>query len=142
MMHFLAIDPGKTTGWASFTKEGDLIATGKIRGHDEFLDWLEEQEAKEIILERYRNRVGGKSTAINAWSENETSQLIGAIKRVARKSGIKVHEQNASDGLAFGLRFLGVYGTYYRGGKRIKHVPDDISALAHGTYYMRKNVKK
>lgn len=141
-MHFLAIDPGKTTGWAAFDEEGTFLAMGKIKGHDAFLDWLEEQDAKEFIVERYRNRIGGKATGINAWSENETSQLIGAIKRVARKSGASVHLQNASDGLAFGLRFLGIYSTYYSGGRRIKHVPDDISALAHGTYYMRKNVKK
>ena len=136
--YYLAIDPGGTCGWAAFDEAGILIGMGKIKGHDEFLDWLEDQTPKEYIVERYRNRIGGRGAAVHAFSENNTSQVIGAIKRVAKKRGIIVNLQDPSPGLSFGLRFLGIYTKYYSGTKNIKHVPDDISALAHGTYFLRR----
>lgn len=129
-MHYLAIDPGVTTGWAAFDKDGGFITFGEIKGEDNFLDWLEEQEFKEIILERYRSRPG----AINAWSKGETQQHIGAIKRIAKKRGVTVNEQDPSPALAIGLRFIGMSETY-----KGKHVPDKISALAHGEYFLRKH---
>lgn len=129
-MHYLAIDPGDNTGWAAWDEHGNLINCGTVRGQDAFLDWLEEQNPSEVILEAYRNRPG----AVNAWDKGPTQQLIGAIKRILRKKSIPVHEQDPSPCLSIGLKFLGV-SKQYEG----KHVPDQISALAHGTYYLRKN---
>lgn len=136
MKYYLSIDPGGTTGFALFDSAGMLVKMGKIKGGDKFLDQLEEM-VKEYefitwILEAYRNRPG---TTHSNWSKNETSQHIGAIKRIARKAGIPVHEQEPSPCLPIGLKFLGMGSTY----KKDEHVPDDVSALAHGTYYLRKN---
>lgn len=128
-MEYLAIDPGKRTGWAAFNELGLPTAFDMIEGEDEFLDWLEEQNPKKIIIERYRNR-GGR---INGFSDMPTSQHIGAIKRIARKKGVEIIEQDPSPALVIGLKFLGLHSTYQG-----KHVPDKISALAHGTYYLRK----
>lgn len=133
-MEYLAIDPGLTTGWASFDHEGKPLGFDEIKGYDEFLDWFEEQSPGLIIIERYRNRGG----AINGFSDMPTSQHIGAIKRIARKKKVPIIEQDPSPCLSVGLRFLGLYATY-----RGKHVPDKVSALAHGTYYLRKQgIKK
>ena len=131
---YLAIDPGKTTGYAYFDEEGKLLMSGKVTGEDTFLDQLEllVPNIKVIIMEAYRNRPG-KANVHNNWSKNETSQHIGAIKRIARKAGIEVVEQEPSPCLAIGLKFIGM-GEKYAG----KHVPDDISAQAHGTYYLRQ----
>lgn len=129
-MYYLAIDPGQTnTGWASFDEQGAIIEMGVIRGQDEFLDWLEEQDLKEAIIEQYRNRGG----FTNSFSTMPTSQHIGAISRILRKKRIPIHFQDPSPALSIGLRFLGMHTTY-----RGKHVPDQISAAAHGTYYLRK----
>lgn len=132
---YLAIDPGKNTGYALFDDKGLSKYMGVIKGEDKFLDELElmvtSQPVKIIILEAFRNRPG---TAHSNWSKNETSQHIGAIKRIARKAGITIVEQEPSPCLVIGLKFLGL-GETYKG----KHVPDEVSALAHGTYYLRKN---
>jgi len=134
-MTYLAIDPGENIGWARFDDQGQLEGMGEINGHDKFLDWLEEQTGiKVYIVESYRSRPG----KINSWSRLPTVQLIGAIKRVARKRGIKVVEQDPSPCLSIGLRFIGMHTTY-----KGKHVPDQVSALAHGTYYLRqKGIQK
>jgi hypothetical protein len=134
-MTYLAIDPGKTTGWARFDSEGKLTAFGKIKGEDKFLDWLEEENGIEVaVIEQYRNRPG---TQINTWSTGPTQQHIGAIRRVCRKRGWTVHFQEPSPCLDIGLRFLGLRDTY-KGRDWQKHVPDDVAALAHGTYFLRK----
>jgi hypothetical protein len=127
---YIAIDPGKTTGYAVFNASGFLIDMGKTTGEDKFLDWLEEQDCKIVIIEQYRNRGG----FTNSFSDMPTSQHIGAISRIARKKKWVIVLQEPSPALVQGLRFIGMY-TKYKG----KHCPDDISALAHGTYYLRKN---
>lgn len=126
---YLAIDPGKRTGWATFDESGKPTGMGAFDGEDRFLDWFEEQHPGLVIIERYRNRGG----FVNSFSDMPTSQHIGAIKRVCRKKKIPIVEQDPSPALAIGLRFIGAHSTYAG-----KHVPDEISALAHGTYYLRK----
>lgn len=131
-MTYLAVDPGGTTGWAKWDSEGNFLGFGEIKGANEFLDWLEQEKFDVLILEIYRNRPGDKNKH-NIWSTGPTQQTIGAIKRVAHKNKAVVVEQEASPCLAIGLRFLGLSNTY-----KGKHVPDKISAMAHGTYFLRK----
>lgn len=131
---YIAIDPGKTTGYAMFDDNGVVVFFGKIEGEDKFLDQLEElvesRDIKVAIVEEYRNRPNMKH---NLRSTNVTSQHIGAITRILRKAKIKIVIQPASPCLSIGLKFLGVSENYIN-----KHVPDEVSALAHGTYYLRK----
>ena len=134
-MTYLAIDPGHTTGWATFDEEGVFTGLGKITGEDKFLDWLEtqvkENKPRLVIIEQYRNRPG---TAVNSWSTGPTQQHIGAITRILRKAHVQMTMQDPSPALSIGLRFIGMH-TLYEG----KHVPDDVSAYAHGTYYLRRS---
>ncbi len=132
---YLAIDPGKTTGYAVFDDEGKVVTQGKLKGEDVFLDFLEDVVLQaypihQVIMEAYRNRPNMKN---NMRSTNPTSQHEGAISRVFRKRKIPIALQEASPALAIGLKFLEVEAKY-----KGKHVPDDVSALAHGTYYLRK----
>lgn len=135
-MEFLAIDPGThQVGWAGFDSSGETIGFGVIKGEDAFLDWLEEQpRPRVIIIEGYFINPYKHKT----WSKAGTSEVIGAIKRYARKHGIEIVEQRNTD-LPTGLRFIGMYGVYYKDRKNIKHVDDEISALAHGTVYLVRN---
>lgn len=132
---YLAIDPGQAnTGWAKFDKEGSFLGAGVITGQDKFLDWLEElvfsADIKTAIIEQYRNRGG----AINGMSTMPTSQHIGAISRVLRKATVPIEFQDPSPALSIGLRFLRMHAAYVG-----KHVPDDVSATAHGEYWLRKH---
>lgn len=135
---YLAIDPGsKNTGWAKWDEHGTILGAGVISGQDKFLDWLEDlvfqAEILTAIIEQYRNRGG----AINNMSTMPTSQHIGAITRVLRKQRIPIEFQDPSPALSIGLRFLRVHAAYVG-----KHVPDNISATAHGEYWLRaKGIK-
>lgn len=134
---YLAIDPGGLSGWARFDASGETLGLGKIKGHDNFLDWLEEQEDVEtLILENYKVGRSGGSQFTHSFGDVPTLQLIGAIKRVAKKNKWIVVEQTPND-MYMGLRYLGLWQVY-RGGKSKQHVPDEQSALAHGVYYLTK----
>lgn len=134
-MRYLSIDPGNNTGWALFNEKGDPTESGEIKGHDKFMDWLEEVDPKPdiIIFEVYTidNR------QFNHQGSNvPTLQLIGMIKRYASKNKIKLVESRRVN-LKIGLRFMGV--KYPPG----EHVPDQVSALAHGVFYLTKhNIRK
>lgn len=136
-MTYLAIDPGGTSGWARFDESGDTIGFGKIKGHDNFLDWLElQEEVKVLVLENYKVGRSGGSQFTHSFGDVPTLQLIGAIKRVAKKQGWTIVEQTPND-MYMGLRHIGLWERYRGGGKAL-HVPDDQSALAHGVYYLTK----
>lgn len=141
-MTYLAIDPGGTTGWALFDEGGDTLGFGKVKGHDNFLDWLEdtvrlnEPKVSTIILENYKVGRSGGSQFTHSFGDVPTLQLIGAIKRVAKKASIPIVEQSPND-MYMGLRHLGLW-TRYRGDGKALHVPDDQSALAHGVWYLTK----
>lgn len=136
---YLSIDPGKTTGWASFSDSGETLGFGKIKGHDAFLDWLEEtQDVKVVILENYKVGRSGGSQFTHSFGDVPTLQLIGAIRRVASKRHWTVVEQTPND-MYMGLRYLGLWERYRGPGRPKRHVPDEQSALAHGVYYLVKH---
>lgn len=137
LYEYVSLDPGeKRIGWAGFDAEGLALKYGVFKDEDEMLDWLESDEVNPqvIIVESYRARPG----ATNAWSRLPTVQQIGAIKRVARRKKIPIVEQDPNPCLVMGLRFLGVFDMYANEKGKLLHVPDEFSALAHGTYYLRK----
>lgn len=136
MHKYLAIDPGKNTGFAWFDQEGQAIDNGEITGHNEFMDWLEAGPVPAMIIyETYRNRPWEKA---NLWADNETSQLIGMILRYIHKNNVKVETSEPAN-LYIGLRFLNMYEPYAKKpGKARRHVPNRLSALAHGVYVLTK----
>jgi hypothetical protein len=137
-MYYLSIDPGeKTTGWAAFDKEGKELEFGSITGGpDAFMDWLDSllPVPQEIIYENYRIN----PAISHGFSKVVTIQLIGMIKRYAHTRKIPLHEQ-PNTVLKIGLKFIGFYTVYYdKKGNKKKHVDDQISAFAHGVYYLQK----
>lgn len=118
------------TGWATWDEHGEVIESGAIKNADEFLDWLEQLTPfpKAVILEGYfvNPQFGGNHSG----SDVPTLQLIGAIKRVCTKKKVPLHVQK-SDILPVACRYIGfVYS---------KSLPDQVSAIAHGAYWLQKN---
>ena len=139
--YYVAIDPGNRTGWATADCEGRVTGNSAIKGTEAFLDWFEElQPSPEVVIvESYEIR---QQHFNHQGSRVPTIQHIGAIKSIAKRThGVGVKEQRSIN-LPFGLRYLGLYGSYYNPTtqrKKDKHIPDEVSALAHLTYYLRKN---
>lgn len=130
----LFLDPGETTGWASFN-EGLLLECGQWPTPDPsaFADTLHAFIAANdyidrIVYEEYRVR--GNKFNEHVGSEVVTIQNIGAIKVVAGEHAIPLSKQTA--GMAKGFATdakLRRWGLYQKG---LKHAND---ALRHGVYW-------
>lgn len=132
---YLAIDPGEHIGYAWFDGEGKPLENKEITGHNEFMDWLEAGPVpKKIIYETYRNRPWASA---NQWADNKTSMLIGMILRYAHKNKVELVSSEPAN-LYMGLRYLGLWQRYQKKGKSRPHVPNALSALAHGVYMLQK----
>ena len=81
----LAIDPGKTSGWALF-RNGVIANMGQIRGVEEFILWLEnltnEYGPIDVIVVESFVLFSGKAQH-QIGSEIENVQVIGACQRWA-----------------------------------------------------------
>lgn len=94
---WVSIDPGDhhvgLTVWL-----GQDVCRCEETTPDELLHYLEITEATLVVCERYM--LYGWKAGVQTGSEFETSQLIGAIKYVCTRRGIKFCGQLASEGKA------------------------------------------
>lgn len=129
---FLAIDPGETTGWATFDQHGNLLDLGQIKGFELFSDWLDyEIEKPSLII--YEEWVTNPNVP-QGGSKQETSQVIGAIRAYARRNGIVVVAQRTS-AKPVGYAFAGIKPL-----PKSRHSEShQYDAFAHGIYYLVKN---
>lgn len=136
---YVAIDPGKNIGLATFSSEGE--DRGKLVVNEEALFGflknvivaVEEKESRFVtfILEDYKLR---KDRALDqVGSDIPAARIIGAVQMVhsilGEQSKIVLQEP----------RILHTALKWSRQNKwvgRKSHVPDDVSAYAHGVYYL------
>ena len=91
----LAIDPGKTTGWALF-RDGVVANLGQVEGVDEFTLWLEDL-IKEygpinvIVVEAFVLFRGKAQQQIG--SEFEVVQVIGICQSWALRNNVELVKQ-------------------------------------------------
>lgn len=126
---YLAIDPGgKRTGWAYFDERGRPVSDGIVDTEEDFsrlVRLLENMSPGTIIMERFQ-LYPWKSMALGH-SQMRTSQVIGAVKLWAELKGTTVVMQPATV-LTMGFRFQGL--------SKPTHPKDNLSAKAHGIYYL------
>lgn len=99
--YVLAVDPGKTSGWA-YWYDGAIIATGE----DEFIDlltrtdmWIEAIARGQgvIVCERYIINKGTLEKSRQYWS----LEIIGALRYLCLKHDVEFVLQSPSDAKAF-----------------------------------------
>lgn len=128
---YLALDPGETTGWATFDEKGVIQEFGQFT-QEEQNKWLDANitpNLKMVIVEEYRNYRGGTFKG----QKNQTSKNIGAIEMICELRGVPYTRQPANI-KSIGYKFAGMKGP--PSDHRISHQYD---AVAHGTYWLRVN---
>jgi len=143
-MTLLAIDPGKRTGWALFTQDGELVRKGVLAldelsatmyARDDNLmgdEWFcfNDWRIDHVVIENYVNDPGTPQGG----QENPAAEVIGAVCYVAKRTGVPVVRQRAAD-MHHAMKFVGYEEPKTRSGRK-KHVPDEDSAYLHGVYYL------
>lgn len=127
---YLAIDPGETSGWASFNAKGIILAMGQFKQAEQN-KWLDENikaTLKEVIIEDYKNYSWQQQ---KKWSKNQTSKNIGAIEMICELRGVPYYLQGAHV-KKIGYKFAGL------GEAPTNHaISHQYDAVAHGTYRLR-----
>jgi hypothetical protein len=125
--HYLAIDPGKTTGWASFNEEGKLVDLGQTR---DIAEVLKKTIPKIIIVENFKLHPWQASK--QSWSDFPASRVIGKIEFYCDMADTELIKQDAS---------CKETGYKWGGIKKAKVHKDShqLDAVAHGVFYLIKN---
>jgi hypothetical protein len=133
----LAIDPGKTTGWAEINVEDQVISLG-IFGNTKDTTLVELipniKEADVVVCEAWLTRPKNLQRGAFDWDPMITPQVIGSLttlcKALERKAPVKQQPSIKPVGYAFA-------GMKYLAGKQGTHWQD---ALAHAVYYAVKQL--
>jgi hypothetical protein len=138
-MRLLSIDPGKHTGWAVWNYGSgppQLSVMGVTQETEEFYDVLidiDDVDYETIVYENYHIRPAVNNRGWgHEWNRPPALLIIGALELFARQTGTKLVSQPASV-LPVGCGYIGYN---YRKGI---HVPNNVSAIAHGAYWLVKN---
>jgi hypothetical protein len=130
LVKYIALDPGETTGWAKFGAEGNILAYGQFKQHEQ-LQWLKNNihsDLQLVIIEDYKNYAWQKQ---KKWSRNQTSKNIGSIETACGLLGVKSYLQPANV-KSIGYKYAGMDGP--PSNHAISH---QFDAVAHGYYYLR-----
>lgn len=134
MSYYLAIDPGKTTGYAFFDINGKPVKKGQIKGVEDFADWFMDLDPRPTVI-IYEDFILFKNKALEQTGSNmEASQVIGIIRSMARRWGVELHKQPASV-LPIAQKWAGI--TIKEMGSHDK--THWVSAYCHGWYWLQKN---
>lgn len=129
---YLAIDPGISTGVATFKENGDLIRTETLKGRDQLYEYLANiasNEPLDIIMEDFK-LYPWKAMA-QSWDRLETVRYIGAVEHWASLYGYLVVFQDPNI-KGIGYKWAGI-------SKPKNHaLSHETDAFVHGVYYLQK----
>lgn len=129
---YLSLDPGLSTGYATFDANGDLITFGTLKSKEglyDFLAQLSTNEPIDVILEDYKLYPWKAMSQV--WDSLETVRFIGAVDYWADMNGYPVHLQEPNvKGIAYKWAGLTVPKNH-----ALSHETD---AFVHGVYYLQK----
>jgi len=138
-MKLLSVDPGKHSGWAAWeviSGSPKLSKMGVTEDESHMLDLLVANlwdDFDQIVYEDYIIRPPKVNKGWgHEWNSAPALHIIGALELYARLHSIKLKSQPASI-LPVGCGYIGY--SYRKG----VHVPNNISAIAHGAYWLVKN---
>ncbi len=128
---YLAIDPGLTSGWATFDDAGNVLDMGQFTMLElmSVLKELIHADLKTVIVEDYVN-YGWKQQ--KKWTKNDTSKIIGKIETLCDLHEIPYVLQAAMY-RPMGYKYIGMSQPKNHS---ISHQWD---AVAHGVYWLQTN---
>lgn len=135
---FISVDPGKNVGVATFNSDGtDRIKKSmSIEAFREFLSMvysIPDLNNLTFIMEDFKLR---HDKAIDqTGSDMPASRCIGAVEQIVTMMGDRATIELQRPGILSGALKWAGYAHLANKGHRY-HVPDEISAYAHGCYYL------
>lgn len=132
---YLAIDPGDTSGWATFDDQGNLTGMGQF-GEGEFVKEISDllhSDLKHVIVEDYvlfQHKAMAQTSSRGR--KLKTAKMVGKIEMLAELRNVPVTKQESSKysvGAAWG-------GFEIPSNHSISH---QYVAAAHGVFFLQQN---
>lgn len=127
---YLAIDPGETSGWATFKEDGSLDKMGSVLGRESVYALLSSVQPWVIIVEDFE--LFPWKSRDQAFSKFEAVRVIGAIELWAYAKQRSVHLQKPSI-KTVGYMWAGITKA------KLKRDSHERDAYVHGVYWLQKN---
>lgn len=126
--HYLALDPGYSTGYATFGSKGELVDFGTLRSPEAFYKFLQVVEPPKVIICEEFKLFQGKAIQ-QSGSDMVASRMIGAMDFYAFLNECKVIYQPAN------IKKIAEMwsGKAAPGTHKDSHA---IDAFNHGIYYL------
>lgn len=132
---YLFIDPGETTGWALFNKDGKTINFGQIKGTEEFSDWLSQLDPFPDLVVYEEYRLFSHLAVQQSGSKMVTSQVVGIVKHECRRrKNVPCVAQPSSI-----LPIAEIYAGWTLKSKGAHSKTNGYAAILHGIYFLQKN---
>lgn len=135
----LALDPGETTGWATFEGQA-MVNSGQIKGptlfdcYRQIRALIDLTDPHDLVMENYK--IYAWKAKDHSWSELFTPKLIGAIECLMAERDCVVKMQMAQQAKGFCTDDrLKLFGFWPDG----KHARD---AVRHAVYYLLFSVAR
>lgn len=129
---YLSLDPGLSTGYATFDAAGDLITFGTLKGKEDLYDFLAQlciSDPIDVIVENYK--LYPWKAMSQSWDSLETVRFIGSVDYWADMNGYSVHLQDPNvKGIAYKWAGITVPKNH-----ALSHETD---AFVHGVYFLQK----
>ena len=126
----LAIDPGESSGWATYSATGEFQDAGICRSREGVYDLLKEVgPVAKVVIEDYR--LFSHKAVQQSGSRLETVRVIGAIESWAAINDSEVILQPASI-KSIAQKWSGIVP---KGSHKNTH---HIDAMLHGHYYLQR----
>lgn len=136
-MKLLSVDPGKATGWAEWEfPQIRLVRFGEEKPERKFYELLVSghlTDIDQLVVENYLIRP--KDMTKNwghEWNRGPALQVIGALELWSLEWSIPLKRQEPFN-LPVGCGYAGI--PY----EKKKHLPNMLSAIAHGAYWLVSN---
>lgn len=130
--HYLSLDPGYATGYATFTKEGALVDWGTLRTPEAFMDFLAELKPKPKVIICEEFKLFQKRALQQSGSDMVASRMIGVMQLYAAQNKCEVVYQPAS------IKKIAEMWSGKAPPSTHKY-SHGIDAFNHGIYYLIRN---
>lgn len=127
--YYLCIDPGETSGWATFKEDGSGDKFGEVRGREAIYSLLTKVQPRTLIVEDFE--LFPWKSRDQAFSKFETVRVIGAIEFWAYVKGVSLILQMPN---IKSIAYMWA-GVQKAGSHKDSHERD---AYVHGVYYLQK----
>lgn len=128
--HYLSLDPGTNTGWATFDDLGNMLMWGTTHSKEPLYKVLDDYNPRVVVMEDFE--LFPWKAKEQSWSPFDTVRIIGAVEHWCWQHNVDLIQQRPNI-KSIGYMWAGLQPPDSKNSMR-----HQIDAFVHGYYYLQK----